>query len=219
MGLIERLFRWGCFLALLLGFILIPFILWGDLIEQWVDSPERWNVEPGFVAVLGGVLLAADMVLPVPSSIVGVLLGSTLGIWTGTLVGLTGMTIGCVIGFALGRLGSESTLRKLVPPQDFHRVALWLDRYGTAALIMCRAVPVVAEASIIAAGAMRVPFARMLIATGFANTGVSFAYAATGALATGLSGFLLAFVLSVTLPGIVLVIVKAMRSVAIRRQT
>jgi uncharacterized membrane protein YdjX (TVP38/TMEM64 family) len=211
MRLTERLVRSTLVLALLFGLIIIPFVLWGDAIEHWVDAPERRNVTTGVVMLVGGALLAADIVLPVPSSIVGVLLGSLLGVWTGTAVGAAGMTLGCVLGLLLGRLASATVVSRIVAAEDFERAAGWLERYGLVALVVCRAVPVLAEASIIAAGAARVPLTHAMVATGLANIGISFAYAAIGVSSSGPYGFLVAFACANALPAIAFIAMRCMK--------
>ena len=49
-----------------------------------------------------GALLALDVFLPVPSSIVSTGAGVLLGFWTGAAVIWIGMTLGCVIGYVFG---------------------------------------------------------------------------------------------------------------------
>ena len=57
-------------------------------------------------------------------------------------------------------------------------------------------VPVLAEASVIAAGIMGMPAGRVMLVTGLANLGFAGVYAGLGASAEGTSGFLLAFAAS-----------------------
>jgi len=54
-------------------------------------------------------------------------------------------------------------------------------KYGTSALIVSRAVPVLAEASVVCAGVTRMPLSRFLIVTTLSNMAISAAYAAIGA--------------------------------------
>ena len=191
--------RWIVVVVLLFAAILIPFAIWGEALEQWVATVRWSGMSTGLAAVLGAALLAADIVLPIPSSVIGTMLGSVLGAWLGTLVGAAGLTAGCVVGYAIGwLLGAEHS----------HRAAAWIERYGIAALVLCRAVPVLAEASIIMAGALRLAPVRAFTATALANVGISAVYATLGATATDASGFLLALVLAVAFPGAVLIAAK-----------
>jgi membrane protein DedA with SNARE-associated domain len=79
-----------------------------------------------------------------------------------------------------------------------------LDRRGLPILALCRPVPVLAEASVIAAGVVGMPFGRTLFVTGFANLGFSAVYALLGASAQTMLGFLFAAAASLALPALAL---------------
>ena len=171
-------------------------------------------MDPALAAAAGALLLAADVVLPIPSSLVGTMLGTVLGGWLGTLVAAAGLTIGCVLGYALGWTIGNSATHRLVGADAAQRASAWLERYGVAALIICRAVPILAEASIITAGALRMAPARALTAVTLSNVGISAVYATLGAAAADKWGFLLAFALAVALPGAVLAAARLSRDAA-----
>lgn len=66
------------FVVLLLAVPLVPFALIGELPGvEWVADPDL-----AVVSALGVLLLAGDVFLPVPSSVVAVFLGARLG-WLG----------------------------------------------------------------------------------------------------------------------------------------
>ena len=86
---------------------LVPFAVVGELPgEQWLSATGNSALMFGLT---GSALLAADVLLPIPSSIVGTLLGARLGfipgwacVWLGLVVGnLAGYTTGlpCLIQF------------------------------------------------------------------------------------------------------------------------
>lgn len=203
----SPLWRWGVAVVLLIAAIVIPFMIWGEALERAASS-DLWAGRTGAaIALIGAALLAADVVLPVPSSLVGTILGTALGPWAGTLVGATGLTVGCLCGYALGRaLGVRAG--KFVGEADLQRATAWLERYGVAALIVCRAVPVLAEASVIAAGALRMSALPVFGATALSNLGISAVYATVGASASGGWTFLLAFLLAMGVPAVVLIVAK-----------
>ena len=76
------------------------------------------------------------------------------------------------------------------------------ERHGFASLALCRAVPVMAEASVLLAGAAQMPLRKTLIACAPANAGIALVYAGIGAYALQLDAFLLAFAAAVVVPGI-----------------
>jgi uncharacterized membrane protein YdjX (TVP38/TMEM64 family) len=123
---------------------IIPFVIVGELPgQQWLQASGTSAFGFGFT---GAVLLTLDVVLPIPSSIVGTLLGARLGIFVGFLWTFFGLFVGHLIGFSLGRLWPA-------------RFAPTLAHTPTGiAVFLSRPVPVFAEAVAIAAGASRLPW-------------------------------------------------------------
>jgi uncharacterized membrane protein YdjX (TVP38/TMEM64 family) len=216
-SVVARIGRWSTFVVALLALIIVPFALLGATLERWV-ADHLWNAgAPLFAAVLGAGLLAADVFLPIPSSLVATGLGALLGAPLGTMVGTVGLTAGCVLGYATGALARTAFLEELISGRDLQRVSYWLAKYGVTALILCRAVPVLAEASVIVAGAMRMRPIPTFAATTLANLGISVVYAGLGSLSTDAISFLLAFAASIILPGVILAAVSVMRRVQASR--
>jgi uncharacterized membrane protein YdjX (TVP38/TMEM64 family) len=134
---------------------IVPFLVVGELPgERWLSAHDDDAVR---FAMVGAGLLACDVLLPIPSSIVGALLGARLGVGGGFAAGLVGLCLGNVVGYWLGRWVPE-------------RFAVELPHTPSAVvLFLSRPVPVLAEAAVIAAGVGRVPFARVLMAAGLGN--------------------------------------------------
>jgi uncharacterized membrane protein YdjX (TVP38/TMEM64 family) len=141
----------------------------------------------------------------VPSSIVSTAAGVFLGFATGAAVVWTGMMSGCLIGYALGSRGSGAA-RKLVGDEGIERAAGLVRRYGDMTIVLCRPVPVLAEASVVFAGLVRAPFARFARLTAISNLGIAVGYSAFGAFSLRVDSFLVAFLGALLLPGIFLLI-------------
>lgn len=165
--------RWVWIAAILFSLVLIPFFLFGEQLERWspVASPTSG------VAIAG--LLALDIVLPIPSSIVSTASGAMLGLLGGTLANWIGMTAGCGVGYWIGTCGAARAER-FVGPAHLARAQRLMTRWGLGALIVCRAIPVLAEASVVFAGLVRWPFARFMVSTTLANLVIAAAYAYLG---------------------------------------
>ena len=114
-------------------------------------------------------VFAADIVLPIPSSIVGTMLGARLGFWPGLLAIVAGTMTGQGLAYAVSRW----LLRRKEPglPTAPSLIALFLSR----------PVPVLAEAMAFAAGAARVDFPQFLLVAGAGNLLYAGALAANGA--------------------------------------
>jgi uncharacterized membrane protein YdjX (TVP38/TMEM64 family) len=163
---------------LLLAVILLPFFLFGSALEAKAAAVAAGG--RGGIALAGATLLALDIVLPVPSSLVATAIGASLGFWIGTLVNAAGLSAGCALGLAIGRSGSPLA-RRILGTGLFAGFAERAARYGIVAVLLCRPVPVLAEASIIAMGAGRAPLGPTLAAAAAANLCLGAAYALAGA--------------------------------------
>jgi uncharacterized membrane protein YdjX (TVP38/TMEM64 family) len=207
----RRAVKYGVFAAILLAIIIVPFVLFGTSLEAWTFGLMDAERSAPFIAAVGTLLLAADVVLPVPSTVIAAGLGAMLGAPLGIAATALGLTIGCAIGYTLGRwLGHDFAEREL-GKADFAYLSGLLARYGLPLLALARPVPVLAEASVIAAGVLGLRASTVLLVTGLANIGFATVYAGLGASAEGLTGFLLAFALSLAIPGIALLVANRIR--------
>lgn len=189
-------------LALLLAFVILPFLIWGDAFELSVVERLQRTASPVTAALVVGGLMAADVLLPVPSSIVAVAAGIVLGAPLGAAALALGSTIGCLAGYALGRLVDQAGLRRWLGDDEHRRMTRFFARYGRATVLMLRATPVLAEASVIAAGAARMPpwsFAASCVA---GNVVVAVVYASIGDWSAATGRHELAIAAGLVLPGL-----------------
>jgi uncharacterized membrane protein YdjX (TVP38/TMEM64 family) len=193
--------RWALFTIVLLAFILVPFVLFEDQLNALADvllQQHGWYAAAAIVA-----LLASDVFLPIPSSVVAATAGVLLGFWNGAAAVWVGMMASCVLGYAFGGK-SSTTARRFVGDQGIARAADLAARYGNYAVAICRPIPVLAEASVIFAGVIHRPFGPFLLLTAWSNLGIALGYAAIGAYAMRVDSFLLAFIGAVAVPGLAL---------------
>jgi uncharacterized membrane protein YdjX (TVP38/TMEM64 family) len=144
-------------------------------------------------AVIGVALLIADVVLPVPSSVIMVAHGALFGIVTGSLLSLAG-SVGCALaGFAIGRAGRD-TVRRFVSDAEYARVSRLLDRWGMAGIVATRPVPVLAEVMAIIAGTTpAVSWWQILLSSTLGSLPPAIAYAVAGHYATTTVGLVWVF--------------------------
>lgn len=194
--------------AILFAAIIIPFLLFGDDIERWTEGVVATGADhPAATATILGGLLAGDIILPTPSSLVSTACGRCLGFLRGTLVSFAGMTISAVIGYALGFWASDFTARRL---REHERRLLQRlhSRWGVWMLAAVRPVPVLAETAVLFAGIARLPWKGAVVPVLAANLGVSAVYAAIGALARGPHATLAAFAGAALLSGLVMLLFR-----------
>ena len=193
--------RWVLLGLLALALILIPFFVFEQAITDWVQSVVESGRSKSAIAFVIAALLASDVLLPVPSSLVATASGYLLGLAPGAAVTWTGMTAGSLAGYLLGREPARKLTRRFVGHAELVRASMAHQRWGDWAVIVCRSVPVLAEASVVFAGVAGMPLRRFLLLTGLSNLAIATVYAAVGALALETGSFLLAFAGAIALPG------------------
>lgn len=176
--------RWAVLLALVLALILLPWALAADdLAAATMAAAGALAGQPAWLFALVVALLAADPLLPVPSSIVAVAAGSGLGLNLGAAAIFTGLMAGCVLGHALGRWPGRALASRVLGAQDLAGLAAHAGRIGPLVLLASRPVPVVAEAVLLLAGAAGLPLGRVAMHCAPANAALALVWAASGAAA------------------------------------
>lgn len=137
---------------------IVPFVIIGELPgERWLSAVDEDALVFGLT---GSGLLALDIFLPIPSSILGTFLGARLGFWPGLLCTWSGLVAGNLLGFAVARFASG-------------RFRSWMPTFPkttTQALVfLSRPVPIVAEAVALAAGATRMPVQHFFLLSAAGN--------------------------------------------------
>lgn len=191
---------------LLTGSMMVLFlVLFG--IAEWLRLPILTDPGPllaqgGWIAAAGGIgLLVADVVLPVPASLVMILHGALFGVVTGTLLSLAGSLGAALFGFWVGRRGGP-LLARLVPEDERRRADALLQEWGDLAIVVTRPVPILAETMAILAGASPMGLGRMLLATLAGSLPAALLYAVTGATARSLDNAALVFSLVILVAGL-----------------
>lgn len=205
----HPIIRWSLFVFALLALILIPFALVQDSVGGiFATLREGAEAGPWVFGGLVALMLAGDIFLPVPSSIANTAVGSVCGFWWGTAFAFIGLSAGCLLGYFVGAKAGPVTVRKLMGPKEAERLSVLYARYGFWVLIVCRAVPVLAEASVLVAGIGRMALGRFLLAVLPANLGISLAYSYAGAYAKDTVSFLWVFVLAMLIPGLLMLLAR-----------
>jgi len=189
-----------CFAAL----VIASFLLFERQIQDFLNHLDLYlptsPTQQLNLALLLIALLALDVVLPVPSSVVALLAVAALGSVGGYLVIFIGLCLGAGLGYALGAgyfwmLSSRLGLHQRKPGQMAYRL-------GTLSLICLRGVPVLAETSVVAAGMQRYPLRAFLLVTTLANAGLALAYSAIGTFLVEENALLVTILASMVLPGL-----------------
>lgn len=193
-------------MLLVLALVLVPFALFESRILN--VALDFLNSSPGrmIAASVIALALASDVVLPVPSSLLATASGMLLGLSMGATVTWVGMQAGALIGYYVGAAVGTPAISRFVGAAELERAAEAHRRWGGVSLIATRAVPVLAESSVVFAGALRMPLPRFLSLTGASNAAIAAVYAFVGAHALEAQAFLFAFAASVIVPGCAMIL-------------
>lgn len=182
------------FLALFAG------VTWLDV--EILRDPTGMMARGGLGAACVGVgLLVADVLIPVPASLVMIAHGALYGVVLGCVLSLLGSLGAAWLGFGLGRRGGP-LLARLVPADQRALGDRLLARWGVLAILVTRPVPIVAETVVLLAGTSpMVTWPRLTLATLAGALPASLSFAITGATSLRLDSMLLVLALVLAVAG------------------
>lgn len=210
---LRVLLRWALFSALLLGFILLPFLVLEEQMNAIVQGTLQSDRSLAIVTAAVVLFLLADIVLPIPSSFVLATTGFLLGAGLGTVVCFIGLSCASLAGYAIGRYAGDPVAQRIVGRAELDRFSALSRRHGDALLVAFRAMPVLAEATTILAGTARMPLGRFLGLVSIGNLVVAALYAGIGAISASRSSFLMVSIAAMLVPvALMLVMRRAVRA-------
>jgi uncharacterized membrane protein YdjX (TVP38/TMEM64 family) len=175
-------------------------------VVEALDVPLLTDPEPVLqgaplaAAAVGVGLLVLDVVLPVPSSLVMIAHGAAFGPLLGASLSLVGSLGAALLGFAVGRRGGP-LLQRVVPAGERRRADALLARWGMLAIVVTRPVPLLAETTVILAGASPLSWRRTALAALVGSVPAAVLYALAGSAAAGLANPVAVFALVLLLAG------------------
>jgi len=197
--------RWVAIGLVLAATIIVPFLLFGDALEaavvQWLETGPSMAAIVAVVVVV----LASDVLLPVPSSIVATAAGALLGFGLGTAANTVGLMLGAGVGYGIGAAG-RGAAERVVGAAELRSAQALFERRGDIVVATLRPIPVLAELSVVFAGVTAMPRGKFALYTGLANLGIGAAYAGLGAWAVEADSMLVAVAASLALPGVAMLI-------------
>ncbi len=209
---VRRNHRLLLLFAVILILIIVPFLLWGDDVNEWFTS-QLWFEEDGKLAsgyrgaaaLVMFALLASDILIPVPSSLVSTCCGLFLGFFEGFFVSFAAMCVSAAFGYILGRFFSDYA-KRLVGDREMSALKHFQGNTRGWWLLLLRPVPVLAEASVLLSGMGHQPFRRAAIEVLVGNAVVSAVYAAVGAAGGKSDSMLLAFAGTIAISGLCMLV-------------
>ena len=195
----RSLLRLLVLIVILLLVPVLPFLIFGRAFE---GRMTEWVTRGGSTAQTAGLivgLLATDVLLPVPSSLVSTWRCAFGLDWRdGRIVGRD--ESGGRARFRAGAYGGRPVAERLAGPEELQRIEQLSRRYGPSVLVVTRALPVFAEASVLLVGIEGLAWRRFLPPVLLSNLGIALAYSAFGDFAAGHPWLPLALGISLALP-------------------
>ena len=136
-------------------------------------------------------ILASDIILPVPSSVVMFLNGFVLGKFLGSLLSLISLLIGAAVGYCLGMFTSYGFRTK----RD-NKASFLLEKYGSLAILLTRGIPIISESVCIVYGYNKMPFKHYMMYNLLGYIPVCVLYAVCGSFGYDKNVFLISFLCS-----------------------
>ena len=162
---------------------------------EWIQDHARSSA----VLILN-VLLVADVLLPIPSSLLMVANGALLGTAWGALATLVSTLLGGALAFWLGRRGAPWLMAR-ISAKERAQADRFFRRWGGMAVLVSRPVPIVAETIGILAGTTAMSWPRFLISVFLGNLPPAILYAFAGASAKNASYSIAIFLILVGVAG------------------
>lgn len=175
--------------------VLITFGVFNSLENSFSDTLHLLSEHPIQFGIVSFLILASDIVLPVPSSIVLYINGYFLGIIGGTAVSLGGLMVGAIFGYYIGKASSS-----IFNPASHQKASNLLSKYGPAAIFLSRGIPILSESICFVCGYNKTDFKNYLLLNFIGYLPVCLLYAIFGKIGhEGGNTFLLSFVCSIAL--------------------
>ena len=203
--------RTSILIAAVAGFVIGSKLLLENVlgidIEPWLES---WvtHAGAGSAALVIG-LLASDILLPIPSSLVMILSGVAFGVLWGSVVALVGSIGGEWLGFEVVRRYGRRASARIVGDDEIERLARVFARHGAAAVVVTRALPVVMETMSVVAGLSRMSRGTFLAASLIGTLPIVIVYAYAGAVSRQTGSLVPAIVIVLAVAGFGWVVYRA----------
>ena len=146
-------------------------------------------------------LLALDVFLPIPSSLVMVLSGAAFGVPLGAALALVGSIAGEWLGFELVRRYGRRMSAAMIGDEELERFHRFFARHGVAAVVITRPLPIVMETMSLVAGLSGMKRRAFLTASLVGTVPIVVVYAYAGAFSREAGSMVPAAVILVAVTG------------------
>ena len=183
------------FIMIVLTSIILPLSLLESSIADLTDQFIEWSGNNQFLnSILVIFALSADVFLPIPNGVTNTLAGAILGFYLSIPIIWVGLTLGSIIGFAIGKYAAKPLAKKILSKEDLERSEEAAKKFGVSILLIARPAPALAEISTVAAGLSGMQWITFLAVMIVSNLLVSIVYAFIGTAALTSQSASIAFI-------------------------
>lgn len=165
--------------------LMIPFLLWDDAFSRLFSQGamiEWLQANRAFGWLAGILLLVADLLLPIPGTVVMSALGFVYGPVFGGFVSACGSFLSGLLAYGLCRGWGHGVARKLTGATDLKKGERLFAKSGGWIVALSRCLPLLPEVISCLAGVARMPLRKFLVALGCGSVPVGFVFASIGAM-------------------------------------
>ena len=161
--------------------VVMIFLMFGQDEARVIQNLVQQGQKGRYVA-LSFVMLAADVILPVPSSLVMIANGKILGLAGGAMLSFLAGMVSSYIGFLLGRFAGSRVNVFFSEPERRAGDRLF-EQFGAFAIIVSKCLPILSEVLSFVSGNTSISLNRFLRYSIIGHVIISIMYAAVGAYA------------------------------------
>ncbi len=166
--------------GLILGTFLLVFVFAEATGFNFLAQVEQMDdMLLPLAALLGIALLAGDVFLPVPASLIMIAFGSLFGFAGGAALSLAGGVLAALLGYWLGRMG-KNRFAKWFGAGALEEGKRLFENHGLWAVVISRPIPLVSETIAVVAGSSDYSFKKMLLGSFLGNLPAALIYAWAG---------------------------------------
>ena len=193
--------RWWLLISTVAFLLMLPFLIWGEWLShlsftgmaQWLGGQGGW----AWALAIG--LLCADILLPIPGTVVMSALGYIYGWWLGGIIASAGSFLSGLIAYGACRAAGRPAARWIAGDESLAKGEKWFAGSSAGWVVaVSRWTPVLPETIACLAGLALMPARRFIAALACGTVPLGFAFAAIGQIGT--QNGTLAVVLSAALP-------------------
>lgn len=165
--------------------VILPFLFFGGAFERMLSLERNlaWMQSVrGIAWLIGIVLLVADIILPVPGTVIMSSLGLVYGFLLGGGFASAGSFLSGMLAYGLCRTWGERPARFILRDKEYLGGVAFFAEKGGWLIVLTRWLPVLSEVGACLAGLAKMPLGKFVAALGISSLSLGFIFGGLGSL-------------------------------------